>query len=287
MAMPVRKHLANNWGWYLLGGTVGSLGNYLYCSFATSKRRDALLKVVESRMPVNADELLELRSTNDVRTRQLLDMQAALLDCRRRGAVSGELSQRDLVEALPRALGRELVEGYALERMLAAVSESGGKPMRASHAVASLMFLSVDSVDERLRGVFAAYRHELDGGGRVPLAQVRELVGTLLLTGQVPLEKRAKERPRPFYLPNEWEELTADEAMQHVQPEDEQSGGLDEAALKRFLCSDCVCIWGECYRLAEEAERKKAAEQAERDRLNPPWWAFWRSKPPAAPPTAA
>lgn len=277
----LQKHLANNWGWYVLGGGIGSLGNYLYCTFATSKRRNALLKVIEARMPVNSDELLELRSINDVRTKQLLDMEKALLTGWRKAAVDGEVRTRDVLAAIPRALGRELAEGYAVERMLAAASENGAKLVRASHAIASLMFVSVDSVDERLRGMFAAYSHELDDG-RVPLPLARELVQALLLTGQVPIEKRTQEIKRPFFLPNEWGELTVDAVMERIPPEDVQAGGLGEAAFKRFLCSDSVCIWGECYRLAEEAERKKAIELAEHNRLNPPFWAFWRSKP--APP---
>lgn len=275
----LQKHLANNWGWYVLGGGVGSLGNYLYCTFTTSKRRNALLKVIEARMPVNSDELLELRSLNDVHTKQLLEMEKALLSGWRRAAVDGQVRVRDLLEALPRTLGRELAEMYAIERMLAAISENGAKMVRASQAIASLMFVSVDSVDERLRGMFAAYKHELDGD-RVPLPLARELVETLLLTGQVPVEKRTQEVKRPFFLPNQWEELTADAVMERIPPEDVQAGGLSEAAFKRFLCSDSVCIWGECYRLAEEAERKKAIELAEQNRLNPPWWAFWRRKPP-------
>jgi hypothetical protein len=277
MVTVLRKHLANNWGWYVLGGGAGSLGTYLYCNFTTSKRRRTLLEAIELRMPVNSDELLELRSMNDVHTNQLLDLEKRLLSGRRRVAVDGKVGLTDLVAAIPAALGRQLDEGYALERMLSAMSENGRQRLRASEAIASLMFLSVDSVDERLRGIYSAYSHELHAG-HVPLDRVRGLVEALLLTGQVPIDKRALELQRPFYLPNEFEELTADAVMEHIPEEDKREGHLSETAFKRLLCSDSVCLWGECYRIAEEAERKKAIELAEQRKLNPPWWAFWRSK---------
>jgi hypothetical protein len=279
-------HLSNNWGWYLLGGGGGSFGNYVYCNFAASKRRTTLLGVVEARLPVNSDELLELRSVNEVHAAALLDVERALLTGRDKIAVDGEVALGELLESLPRLLGREIVEGYGVERMLAAMSDNGRVRLRVGEAIASLMFISIDSVGERLGGIYSAYSHELHGEG-VPLAQAKKLVEALLATGQVPLEKRAVELKRPFYLPNEWEELTPDAVMARIPPEDVQDGALSEGAFKRFLCSDAVCIWGECYRIAEEAERKKAIELEADRKINPPWWAFWRKGAPAAPAVAA
>jgi hypothetical protein len=274
----LQKHLSNNWGWYLFGGGIGTFGTYVYTNYATSKRRRLLLDSIEARMPINSDELLELRSSNEVHTAQLLDFERRLLSGRRPVAPNGMLSLSDLVSAIPGALGRELTEGYALERMLAAMCDNGQSSLRASDSIASLMFLSVDSVDNRLRGMYTAYSHELESG-MVPLERARELVRALLLTGQVPLEKRALEQTKPFYSPNDWHELTADVAIERIPDEDKVGGALSESAFKRLLCSDSVCIWGECYRLAEEATRLKAAQVEEQRRLNPPWWQFWRSKP--------
>ncbi|KAJ1627017.1 hypothetical protein T492DRAFT_1028491 [Pavlovales sp. CCMP2436] len=279
-------HASNNWGWYLLCGGGGSFGNYIYCNFATSKRRTTLLGAVEKRLPVNSDELLELRSVNEIHAAALLDVERALIAGRRKIAVDGEVALGELLEALPRLLGREIAEGYGVERMLAAISDNGRARLRVAEAIASLMFISIDSVGERLGGIYSAYSHELQGEG-VPLAQARKLVEALLATGQVPLEKRVVEVKRPFYLPNEWEELTADAVMARIPPEDVQDDALSESAFKRFLCSDLVCIWGECYRIAEEAERKKAIELEADRKVNPPWWAFWRSAQPASAEAAA
>jgi len=171
--------------------------------------------------------------------------------------------------------------------MLAAISDNGKSPVPIGDALASMMFVGVDSVDERLRGMYMACSEDASAAGGLPVERMRDLLSALLATGQVPIEKRASEVKTPFYRPSEWAEVTADTLLQGLPSEDRVGDVISEEAFKRFLCSDPVCIWAECYRLADEEERRKARElKAERER-NPPWWQVWKSKPAPSEPASA
>lgn len=268
------RHLGQNWGWYLFGGTVGTAAGYIGQSYVSANRRDALRSAIEKRMPVNSEEMLEVRSSNEITVKHavnVLDGWPATSAPNRRGQDRNADPIQRLLLAMKGASGQSLTFDYVLERMLRSIG--GVDDGNSSLAVATIMFSCVDSVNERLEGMFRACA---SGGELMDTAAMRRLLEAMLASGQVPVEKRLVEVKMPFYASNDWREVTIDDLF----GQDEQP--LDVARFKSLLCSDNVCIWGECYRLAEEAARKKAeALTAERER-NPPWWAFWRQRPPPA-----
>jgi len=151
---------------------------------------------VATRMPVNSDELLELRGFNDVDTDTLKQLPSRL------GAASKaqRAEPHVIIDTLSSLVGHPLREAYAVERMLMALTGHAENGLvEVSDAVIALSFLSNGTVVERLRAMFEALASSdgSSGVGSEAAAGAPQLHGeglpqlldVLSSTGQLPAEK--------------------------------------------------------------------------------------------------
>lgn len=297
---PVR-----NWKGLLFASVVGGWVYSLWVGNRSRKGEDAEMDRVTALMPVNNDELLELRALNDAETAALerLPALAAERGCPRR------IEPSVLLQLLASAVGHPLREEYALERMLMAIQSSEDETVEVGQGAATLAFLSKGSWTERVQSLFAALC-SAHGTSEVTTPMLSALLESMMATGQVPIAKQVcvtDEGKNPLGLAYSWyrvqpvHRFTATElvdvamggkatGMLTASPPDtlETQAADDKLDIERFirvLQSDTICLWEECHRIAERQRIAKQRAETEEYERNPPKWQFWKwgsSPKPAA-----
>ena len=163
----------------------------LWVQNKTNKLRDTTEEAIRAREPVNEDEVLELRSLNDVPSEVILALPAAL---GHREMVRADQIIVQLRKSVSR--GQPLKEEYAVERML--MSLPGAPMVDVRLATAALAVLSSGNTAERLEAVFEVLGERPTsrrGAPRPPAESINEqrllgLMRALMATSQVPADKR-------------------------------------------------------------------------------------------------
>ena len=218
-----RPFFIRNWGTSLVLSFGGSWAFTLWVSNKSRKATEAVEEEVKARMPLNSDELLELRALNDAPASAIasLPARAAAAGCRSRASGPQLLSLlRDAVAA-PGVPAAPLKEEYALERMLMALpdrDDAGTADVRL--ATGALAFLSSGTVHERMETIYQALGGEgrtesapeaqRDGG--VPTELLAPLLRALVATGQVPPDKvvRVEEHGKnPLGIERSWYQVAS------------------------------------------------------------------------------
>jgi len=360
---------------------VGTWVYSLWVSNKANKLKDATEETIRGREPVNEDEVLDLRSFNEVESSAI----ATLPD----KASAKRLSIPELLALLRRTVGggAPLKDEYALERMLMSLP---GAPdaVEVRVAAAAIAVISVGNTAERLEAIFHVLGERPAAMGAAPerlsSEALLQVLQALLLTGQVPAEKRvyvhdegkneiglakswyqippirewsadewrdvllrgqyvgaaanapqgARPRPppeappaeastegaesaapataaaaapapaalgttpsAPAALPAGWQEffepasgkpyyvdssgegtwrrpvLACAPSMDATAAPPQRPESVDLAQFCEMLTSELVCVWGECYRVAERKRLAKQREEDEEYRRNPPWYA--------------
>ena len=264
----------------------------LWVQNGTRKLQDGVEEDARARYPINEDEMLELRADNDAPTSAIVVLPAA------------DQRVRPVAQLLPHlrraiAAGQPLKHEYALERMLMAMPAAPDGLMDARVAAAALTHLSTGPVAEQLEAMFELLATDVSSEPRVPGERVVELLRALIATGQIPPEKlvctidegrnilgiqhswyRTPE-VREFHAEELCEPFLSGPSVEDVQTD--ATGSVDLAQFCEMLVSERVCVWGECHRIAERKRQQKLREEAELDRLNPPfyrrWWNAVRGQP--------
>jgi len=296
------------------------IGAWIYSLVVQNRSRraeDELEDLLADRMPVNSDELLELRAYNDVDTDAIKSLVPRLA---RRGCAL-RATPALLVSVLEEAAGRPLREVYAVERMLTALPTAPDGTVEVRTAVGALCFLSNGPVAERLSALFEI---AADTTGSLGPAELGALIECLRLTGQVPVEKQVSVDDegknelgiaRAWYRVQPVHEFSGAELLSEalaaiasaasppahapeagpVEPaaeaETAKPEGLvvdplgapasqeevrDVEAFMAVMTSSQVCIWGECFLIAERRRAQKKREENEEYERNPPSWQFWK-----------
>ena len=288
---------------------LGAWAYTLWVQNRTRKLQDSIEEHARARYPINEDEMLELRADNDAPTSAIVVLPTAT-----KARTDQRVSPVDhLLPHLRRtiAAGQPLKHEYALERMLMAMPAVPGGLIDVRVASATLTHLSTGPVAEQLEAMFDMLASDGSSDPHVPREQLVELLRALIATGQIPPEKlvctmdegrnmlgiqhawyripevrefRAEELCEPFLNDR------ANEPSKACEPggENVQVNGKSSVDLSKFcemLVSERVCVWGECHRIAERKRQQKLREEAELDRLNPPfyrrWWNALRGQPRA------
>jgi len=304
-AKPVdtRPWFIRNWGTSLFL-TFGSTWAYtLWVSNKARKAVDSAEEAVKARMPANSDELLELRALNDVPASSIGSLPARAAAAGKRAKASGAevIQLLRAAVAAPGAPPMPLQEEYVIERMLLALPEGGvaGRKMDVRLATGALAFLSAGTVRERLEIMHAALVEggDAEPGGDaapgVPSIRLAPLLQALMATGQVPPEKcvcvehegrnvvgieRSWYRVAPVreYTAEEWaEELLSEHDASAAGGGEAAAAASDRIDFDRFVSmmeSPRVCLWGECYQIAERRRLAKLKIDADEALRNPPFY---------------
>jgi len=264
---------------------VGSWAYSLWCQNRTRKLQDAVEDEVRGRAPINEDELLELRALNDVSTATIaaLPSAAAAIGC------SKSIRADQLLQLLRRnaASGQPLKEEYALERMLMAIPHDG-PALDVCVTAGTLAVLSTGPVAERLEAIFELLAEGTGTARQVPADRLLSLLEALRCTGQMPPEKYVLTvdegknalgfgrdwytiQPVREYSAQDWcdtmfrGEVAADGAAEVPAP----TTSVDIVQFIELMTSSTVCLWGECYRIAERKRQQKLRDDAEEARRSP------------------
>ena len=118
---------------------ISVVGTWVYSLWVGNRSRkleDAEIERVTAEMPVNNDELLELRACNDADTSALEQLPSLA------GGSMQQMEPKRLLQLLASAIGRPLREEYALERMLMAIQSDTDSTVEVWRAAAALYQLS-------------------------------------------------------------------------------------------------------------------------------------------------
>jgi len=268
---------------------VGSWAYSLWCQNRTRKLQDAVEDEVRGRAPINEDELLELRALNDVSTATIaaLPSAAAAIGC------SKSIRADQLLQLLRRnaASGQPLKEEYALERMLMAIPHDG-PALDVCVTAGTLAVLSTGPVAERLEAIFELLAEGTGTARQVPADRLLSLLEALRRTGQMPPEKYVLTvdegknalglgrdwytiQPVREYSAQDWcdtvlrGEVAADSAAEVPAEPTAPTTSVDIVQFIELMTSPTVCLWGECYRIAERKRQQKLRDDAEEARHNP------------------
>ena len=286
-----RPWFIRNWGTSLFITVVSTWGYTLWVSNKARKASDAMEDAVKERMPANNDELIELRALNDAPNEANASLPSRVGKPRAggskviqalRGAVAG-----------PGAQPQPLKEEYVLERIFMALPdrnpEDGTADVRL--ATSAFAFLSTGTVRERIGTIYET----LGADGGVPVSQLAPLLHTLMATGQVPPEKFVRvadegknilgiERswyqvpPVDEHTPEGWAAGLLEDhygVAPAAEGEAPSAGMPDRIDFENFvlmLQSRRVCLWGECFQIAERQRLQKLKDDADELVRNPPWY---------------
>lgn len=298
-----RPWLQRHWKSLAFTSFVGAWAYSLWAQNRSRKNLDAARDELRDRLPVNFDEILELRALNDLSAAELATY-TSVLELR---AVSAAPPSK-LLAVLSEALRRPLREANALERMLSVLAEDAASarvddaPVETSTATIAIAFLPNGSVRDRLVALFDSLR------GTAPTLAVDRLVDAvrlLVAAGQVPVDRAVHSEhlgkgaigiERSWYTIEPARQLCARELVdaaideyepackegeaEPASPHDDtlraDGARLDAEAFVSLLVSSSICLWGECHNIAERKRRQRQREEEEEYARNPPWWQFWK-----------
>ena len=298
-----RPWLQRHWKSIAFTSFVGAWAYSLWVQNRSRKNLDAARDEMRDRLPVNFDEILELRALNDLSAAELATY-TSVLELR---AISAAPPSK-LLAVLSEALRRPLREANALERVLSGLAEDAASarvddaPVETSTATIAIAFLPNGSVRDRLVALFDSLR------GTAPALAVDRLVDAvrlLVAAGQVPVDRAVHSEhlgkgaigiERSWYTIEPARQLSArelvDAAIDECEPACKEGEAepalphndtlradgarLDAEAFVALLVSSSICLWGECHNIAERKRRQRQREEEEEYARNPPWWQFWK-----------
>ena len=295
-----------NWKSLAFTSLIGAWAYSLWAQNRSRRQLDHARETLKKNLPVNFDEVLELRAMNDVEPLKLASFTSVLnKDDRHSPSV--------LLRALSDVLGKPVSEAYAIERMLASLSSTpsisddkpstsmNDAPIGVQNAAVAIAFLSNGSVRERLEALFSLLCR-FTSSSTLATDTVIDVVDSFVASGQIPVEKVVQSEQlgkgaigieRSWYTIEPARQLTGANLLQAAQEEvflgnvdgsksevtargKEGTNEMDLESFISLLVSDAVCVWGECHNIAERKRKERQKEEADEYARNPPKWQFWK-----------